>query len=88
MKMSWAGTVIVLVGKKTYTRPWVNWEIEQAHKQGKNIFGVYEHGLILQRNISLHLFSKGIGFLTMGFIRTQIATQMVLNDLHRSLNGE
>jgi hypothetical protein len=45
MKMSWAGTVIVLVGKNTYSRPWVNWEIEQAHKQGKNIFGVYEYGL-------------------------------------------
>ena len=45
MKMSWAGSVIVLVGKETHSRPWVNWEIEQAHKQGKNIVGVYESGL-------------------------------------------
>lgn len=45
MKISWAGSVIVLVGKETHTRPWVNWEVEQAHKQGKNIVGVYEHGL-------------------------------------------
>jgi hypothetical protein len=45
MKMSWAGTVIVLVGKETHSRPWVNWEIKEAHKQGKNIIGVYEHGL-------------------------------------------
>ena len=45
MKMSWAGTVIVLVGKKTHTRPWVNWEIEQAHKQGKKIVTVFERGL-------------------------------------------
>jgi len=45
MKMSWAGTVIVLVGKETHTRPWVNWEVEEAKKQGKNIVGVYEHGL-------------------------------------------
>jgi len=45
MKISWAGSVIVLVGKETHSRPWVNWEIEQAHKQGKNIVGVYEHGL-------------------------------------------
>ena len=45
MKMSWAGTVIVLVGKKTHTRPWVNWEINEAKNQGKNIVGVYEHGL-------------------------------------------
>lgn len=45
MKISWAGSVIVLVGKKTHTRPWVNWEIEQAEKKGKNIVGVFEHGL-------------------------------------------
>lgn len=45
MKMSWAGTVIVLIGKETHSRSWVNWEIEEAHKQGKNIVGVYEYGL-------------------------------------------
>ena len=45
MKISWAGTVIVLVGKETHSRPWVNWEIKEAQKQGKNIVGVYEHGL-------------------------------------------
>lgn len=44
MKISWASTVVVLVGKETHTRPWVNWEIEQAHKQGKKIVGVYERG--------------------------------------------
>lgn len=45
MKMSWAGTVIVLVGKETHTRPWVNWEVKEAQRQGKNIVGVYERGL-------------------------------------------
>lgn len=45
MKMSWAGTVIVLIGKETHARPWVNWEIEEAHRQGKSIVGVYENGL-------------------------------------------
>jgi len=45
MKMSWAGTVIVLIGKETHSRPWVNWEIREAIKQGKNIVGVYEYGL-------------------------------------------
>jgi hypothetical protein len=44
MKISWATTVVVLVGKETHMRPWVNWEIEQAHKQGKRIVGVYERG--------------------------------------------
>lgn len=45
MKMSWAGSVIVLVGKETHSRPWVNWEINEAAKQGKNIIGVYEQKL-------------------------------------------
>lgn len=45
MKISWAGTVVVLLGKQTHLRPWVNWEIEQAHRQGKKIVGVYERGL-------------------------------------------
>jgi len=45
MKMSWAGTVIVLIGKETHERKWVGWEINQALKQGKNIVGVYEQGL-------------------------------------------
>ncbi|QDT35959.1 TIR domain-containing protein [Stratiformator vulcanicus] len=43
-KISWAGAVVVLVGKETHSRPWVDWEIEQAHKQGKRIIGVYEQG--------------------------------------------
>ena len=44
MKISWASTVVVLVGGETHSRPWVNWEIEQAHAQGKRIVGVFEHG--------------------------------------------
>lgn len=44
MKISWAGTVVVLIGKQTHSRPWVNWEIEQANKQGKRIVGVYVQG--------------------------------------------
>src|SRR5947207_9755359 len=44
MKISWAGKVIVLIGKDTHTRRWVNWEIEQAHKQGKQIVGVFVRG--------------------------------------------
>ncbi len=45
MKMSWAGSVVVIVGKETHSRPWVNWEIKEANRQGKNIVGVYEEGL-------------------------------------------
>ena len=44
MKISWAGEVLVLIGKDTHTRSWVSWEIEQAHKQGKRIVGVYIRG--------------------------------------------
>jgi hypothetical protein len=44
MKISWAGAVVVLIGKQTHVRPWVNWEIEEAKAQGKRIVGVYERG--------------------------------------------
>jgi MTH538 TIR-like domain (DUF1863) len=44
MKIAWAGTVVVLIGKATHSRPWVNWEIEQANEKGKRIVGVYERG--------------------------------------------
>lgn len=44
MKMAWAGTVVVLVGSETHSREWVNWEIEEAERQGKRILGVYMQG--------------------------------------------
>lgn len=44
MKISWASTVVVLIGKDTHARPWVNWEIDKANEQGKNIVGVYARG--------------------------------------------
>lgn len=44
IKMAWAGTVVVLIGKETHSRDWVNWEIEQAHQKGKRIVGVWAHG--------------------------------------------
>lgn len=44
MKISWASTTVVLIGKDTHTRPWVNWEIDQANEQGKRIVGVYLRG--------------------------------------------
>jgi len=44
MKISWAGTVIVLIGKETHARPWVNWEIKKANEQGKRLVGVYLRG--------------------------------------------
>lgn len=44
MKISWAGTVVALIGNRTHERPWVNWEIEQAAKQNKRIVGVYARG--------------------------------------------
>lgn len=44
MKMAWAKTVVVLIGKQTHQRPWVNWEIKKANELGKRIVGVYQRG--------------------------------------------
>lgn len=37
--------IIVLIGETTYSRKWVKYEIEQAYKLGKGMFGIYIHGL-------------------------------------------
>lgn len=44
MKISWASTVVVLIGKETHNRPWVDWEIRKAQELGKRIVGVYTRG--------------------------------------------
>ena len=44
MRISWATTVLVLIGNETHSRRWVNWEIEEAKRQGKRIVGVYAYG--------------------------------------------
>lgn len=44
MRIKWSSTFICLIGPETYTRPWVNYEIRQAHLQGKRIVGIYTHG--------------------------------------------
>lgn len=44
MKMSWASTVVLLIGRETHKRPWVDWEIRKANELGKRIVGVYERG--------------------------------------------
>lgn len=43
-RISWAGKFICLIGPHTRERGWVDWEIEQAHKQAKKIIGVYING--------------------------------------------
>ncbi len=44
MKISWSRTVVVLIGQQTHSRPWIDWEIEQANKQEKRIVGVWAQG--------------------------------------------
>lgn len=43
-KITWAQCVIVVIGNSTHTSRWVQYEVEQAHKQGKTIVGVYARG--------------------------------------------
>ena len=43
-KLTWSNTCIVLIGPKTHSREWVNWEIEQAYKKQNRIVGVYING--------------------------------------------
>lgn len=43
-QISWAGTVVVLIGKETAKSDYVNWEIKTAAEMGKRIIGVYLRG--------------------------------------------
>jgi len=43
-RINWAGTTIVLIGKETHSREYVNWEIEESNKQGNRIVGVFIRG--------------------------------------------
>lgn len=36
---------IVLIGAETYTRPWVKYEIEKTHAEGKGLFGIKIHNV-------------------------------------------
>ena len=44
LRISWAGVFICLIGQRTHTRDWVDWEIEEASKKGKRIVGIYING--------------------------------------------
>jgi len=44
MRINWSSTFICLIGPKTHTRAWVDYEIKKAVEQGKKIIGVYTHG--------------------------------------------
>jgi hypothetical protein len=43
-RIRWAGTMIVYISPQTRNSPWVDWEIEYAHKAEKRIVGVWAHG--------------------------------------------
>lgn len=45
MKISWAQTVVVVIGRDTHASKWVDYEIQEANKQGKRIVGVYARGM-------------------------------------------
>ncbi len=43
-RIGWAGKIIIMIGKDTHTRKWVDWEIERAHRKDKQIIGMYIDG--------------------------------------------
>lgn len=43
-KINRSSVIIVLIGPGTYTRRWVNWEIDYAARKDKRIVGVYLWG--------------------------------------------
>jgi MTH538 TIR-like domain (DUF1863) len=47
---------VVLIGKETADRPWVQYEIEKSHGRGNGIIGIYIHNI---RNFQQQADSQG-----------------------------
>lgn len=43
--MNGSSVVAVLIGRDTHTRPWVEYEIRKAHREGRGILGVHLAGM-------------------------------------------
>ena len=43
-RIQWASTLVVLIAHDTADSWWVNWEIDYAAQQGKNVVGVFAQG--------------------------------------------
>ncbi len=43
-RIEWTSTLAVYISPDTWKSKWVNWEIEQAHKLGKRIVGIWQNG--------------------------------------------
>ena len=43
-RIQWASTLVVLITHDTADSWWVNWEIDHAVRQGKNVVGVFAQG--------------------------------------------
>lgn len=43
-RIDWASALVVYITPDTKYSPWVDWEIEYAHKQGKRVVGVWAWG--------------------------------------------
>lgn len=63
--IKWAKTFIVMIGEHTHERPWVNYEIQSAARQGKTIVGIYEYGC--KNNVELPEAYKKYGGNTIGW---------------------
>lgn len=44
IRITLSKTFICVIGDKTHTRPWVDFEIKEAIRQGKKIIGIYNYG--------------------------------------------
>jgi len=58
LRIHWAGTFICLIGPRTHTRQWVNWEIKKAQEKGKKIVGVFTPDAPMDCRIPSNLQSK------------------------------
>lgn len=77
--IKWAKTLIVIIGEHTHERSWVNYEIRNAHLQGKQIIGIYDWGC--KNNVELPEAYKRYGGSPIGWNSLDKLTGMLKGEV-------
>jgi hypothetical protein len=51
-QMKGSGVTCVLIGEQTSQRPWVKYEIEKSHTEGRGLLGIYIDGMLNQNKVN------------------------------------
>jgi hypothetical protein len=69
----------VLIGGETWTRPYVQYEIQRSHEKGNGLFGVYIHNCKDQRGLTC---SRGINPFSLIYTEDDFGRRITLSSIY------